>query len=355
MLSQNSHVQTLDFNSSSIGLGLSRIATAIRQKVMPLVTLLLAENQIAVALAVELVHALRDGAPTLTDLDLSGNPVLGVEEGGKDEYTTEFIDELCAWMQEGSKLSVLQLVDVALCGLARDGNGSYQSQAITVLNETLASGSVALRSLNVSGCKVREDDAHHLGKGLVRNRSLERLVLDKTALMVQQVRRAGQTARPTNAKGVWRDTVQSCWSPRTAGDASALAPEGGLLTREIASRLLRSLPLWQLARGERLSLNAVDFSEVDATLMGQLLLQNFSLSCMDLGGSKPLQKEIKVLSDAFVRCRFPLRELSVSGRMLGLEGSASLLDALKECPLEVLDLYAAHRIEPDSRATRLVL
>jgi hypothetical protein len=91
---------------------------------------------------------------------------------------------------------------------------------------------------------------------------------------------------------------------------------------------------------EQLSLNAVDFSEVDATLMGQLLLQNFCLGCIDLGGSKPLPKEIKVLSDAFVRCRFPLRELSVSGRMLGLEGSASLLDALKECPLELLDLTA---------------
>jgi hypothetical protein len=104
-------------------------------------------------------------------------------------YTTDFIDELCAWMQDGAKLVVLQLVDVALCGLARDGNGSYQSQAIALLNETLSSPHVALRSLNVSGCKVREDDAHHLGKGLVRNRSLERLVLDKTALMVQQLAR----------------------------------------------------------------------------------------------------------------------------------------------------------------------
>ena len=69
------------------------------------------------------------------------------------------------------------------------------------------------------------------------------------------------------------------------------------------------LMVQQLARGERLALNAVDFSEVDATLMAQLLLQSLTLTCIDLGGSKPLPKEIKVLSDAFARCRFPLREL----------------------------------------------
>lgn len=126
---------------------------------------------------------------------------------------------------------------------------------------------------------MRDDDAHHLGKSLSRNRSLERLLIDRTTLMVQQ-----------------------------------------------------------LARGERLSLNGVDFSEVDATLMAQLLQQNLVLSCIDLSGSKSLQRETKVLSDAFSRCKFPLRELSVSGRLLGLEGSASLLDALKDCPLEVLDL-----------------
>ena len=45
-----------------------------------------------------------------------------------------------------------------------------------------------------------------------------------------------------------------------------------------------------------------------------------------------------MLSDAFARCRFPLHELSVAGRSLGLEGSASLLDALRECPLAYLDL-----------------
>ena len=107
------------------------------------------------------MHALREGAPNLTDLDLSGNPLLGVEEGGKDEYTTEFIETLCAWMQDGARLLSLQLVDVALCGLARDGNGSYQSQAISVLNETLSSPQVALRSLNVSGCKVTGFGASH--------------------------------------------------------------------------------------------------------------------------------------------------------------------------------------------------
>ena len=54
-----------------------------------------------------------------------------VEEGGKDEVSTELVEALCAWLQEeGTALTVFSLVDVALCGLARDGNRSYQSQAI---------------------------------------------------------------------------------------------------------------------------------------------------------------------------------------------------------------------------------
>ena len=67
--------------------------------------------------------------------------------------------------------------------------------------------------------------------------------------------------------------------------------------------------------------------------MAQLLLHNTRLTSVDVSGTRALPRELKILSDAFARCRFPLREISVAGRCLGLEGSAALLDALKECPL----------------------
>ena len=106
----------------------------------------------------------------------------------------------------------------------------------------------ALRNLNISGCKVRGDEAHQLGKGLARNGTLERLLIDKIALNVQQ-----------------------------------------------------------LIAGERLNMSGIDFSEVDAALMAQLLVHNTQLRCADMSGSKPLQREMKLLSDALVRCSLPLQ------------------------------------------------
>ena len=246
---------------------------------MPLVTLQLAENNISVAQAVELVGALRAGAPHLKELDLSGNPVCGVEEGGKDEFSTELVEALCAWLQEqgqaqeqgqrqpqgqgprraeGPGLTSLSLVDVALCGQARDGNGSYQSQAIGLLVELLGSGHGPLRSLTITGCRVQEDEALDLGKALSKNHTLERLLADRTPLAVQQ-----------------------------------------------------------LLCGERLNLNGLEFSEVDASLMAQLLVHNTTLTCADLGGAKQLTREIKILSDAFSRCRFQVRvRVRVRGRVM---------------------------------------
>ena len=67
-------------------------------------------------------------------------------------------------------------------------------------------------------------------------------------------------------------------------------------------------------------------------------VHNTRLTRIDLSGTRPLPREIKLLSDGFGRCRFPLRELSVNGRALGLESCASLLEPLRHCPLEVLEL-----------------
>ena len=239
LLGENSLLETLELSSSAIGVGVSSISSAIARGRMPLTTLHLAENNLTPHLAIELIGALRAGAPGLLELDLSSNPICGVEEGGADEFTPSFVEVLCSWLQEAPALSSLLMIDVALCGQARDGNGSYQSQGIALLIDALASGATKLRSLSVTGCRLRDDDAHMMGKALSRNLTLERLVVDKTALMVQQ-----------------------------------------------------------LSKGERLSLNAVDFSEIDATLMAQLLLHNAVLTSIDLGGTKPLAREIKVGSPA---------------------------------------------------------
>jgi hypothetical protein len=93
-----------------------------------------------------------------------------------------------------------------------------------------------------------------------------------------------------------------------------------------------------LLRGDTLDVEGEVFSELDATLMVQLLLHNTTLTRIDLSGTRPLPREIKLLSDGFGRCKFPLRELSVNGRTLGLESCASLLEPLRTCPLELLEL-----------------
>ena len=44
--------------------------------------------------------------------------------------------------------------------------------------------------------QVREDDAHLLGKALSRNATLERLLVDKTALSVQHLLSGARLVRP---------------------------------------------------------------------------------------------------------------------------------------------------------------
>ncbi len=50
----------------------------------------------------------------------------------------------------------------------------------------------------------------------------------------------------------------------------------------------------QLLSGERLDVSGDEFSEIDATLMVQLLLYNCTLRTIDLSGTKPLARELKV-------------------------------------------------------------
>ena len=268
--------------------GVSWLSSAISLGVMPLTKLWLEDNAISVLKGVELVRALAAGAPQLQLLDLSSNPICGVEpavDGGRDDFSSTCIEALCDLLRgaegEPCQLSELRLVDVALCGRAKDGNGSYQSQCIGVLVELVGSSDCSLKELDIAGSNMQEEEASLLGKALSKGGELQKLKVDVMLLEPQTLLR---------------------------GHTLDVSSGGG------------------------------EFSEIDATLMVQLLLTNTVLTRLDLSGPKMLTREIKVLSDALGRCKFPLRELDVSGRALGLEGCASLLEPLRGCALETLEL-----------------
>ena len=116
-------------------------------------------------------------------------------------------------------LSELHLVDVALCGRAKDGNGTYQPQAIIALTSLLSSSDCLLHDLDITGSGMQEEEMHALGRGLHKNCMLRVL---KTDMMV--------------------------------------------------------LDPWILLRGDTLDVEGQAFTEFDAMLMVQLLLPNTTLT-----------------------------------------------------------------------------
>lgn len=283
LLAENEQLEEICFTGARVRENLSWISQTISPGRMPLVKLLLADNGISVQQGISLIKALRAGAGQLQVLDLSLNPICGVEEaldGGHDEFDSACIEALAEWVTGACQLQELHLVDVALCGRAKDGNGTYQPSAVGLMIDALGSDKCWLRDLDMTGSGMLEEEAFALGRGLVRNNgSLRVLKVDKLVL------------EPPN-----------------------------------------------LLRGESLDVDGEIFSELDAVLMVQLLLHNTTLTRMDLSGTRPLPREIKILSDALGRCKFPLRELCVNGRGLGLESCASLLEPLRGGVLETLEL-----------------
>ena len=161
---------------------------------MPLATLQLAENNISVAQAVELVGALRTGAPGLKELDLSGNPVCGVEEGGKDEFSTDLVEALCAWLQEeGTSLTSLSLADNGITaeGFRSLAQALRSNRTIVVLDLSdnplgpegaevlvplLEKKDTSLTTLRVSGCELGDAGAKPLMEAMRGSRQLSELL-----------------------------------------------------------------------------------------------------------------------------------------------------------------------------------
>ena len=119
-----------------------------------------------------MAHSMADDCTPHQVLDLSQNPICGDEEaldGGRDEYDTRCIEALAAWLTGPCQLQELYLVDVALCGRAKDGNGMYQPGCLHVLAEMLGSERCWLRDLDLTGSAMREEETFALGRGLVHN------------------------------------------------------------------------------------------------------------------------------------------------------------------------------------------
>ena len=83
-------------------------------------------------------------------------------------------------------LSELHLVEVGLCGRAKDGNGSYRSGGVEVIVAMLSSAGCPLRDLDLTGSAMREEEAHALGRGLASSCSLRVLKVDQMVLEPHQ-------------------------------------------------------------------------------------------------------------------------------------------------------------------------
>ena len=144
LLSSNEHLAEICFTGARVRDQLEWLSSAIALGKLPLTKLLLADNGISVAQGVRLIEALRIGAPQLLVLDLSLNPICGVEEaldGGRNEFDTTCIEALRDYLLPGSgggngrvdghegggricsgcHASELHLVGIALCGSPCDG------------------------------------------------------------------------------------------------------------------------------------------------------------------------------------------------------------------------------------------
>ena len=300
LLGRNERVQLVRLGGAACGAAAAHVSEAIGRGTMPLQQLHLPNNALTPELCVQLVRALRRGSPHLELLDLSENPICGIAvetEGVADAFSPSAIAALCSWLDgrpddsadvdadtddaTPCNLRVLRLRDVALCGQAADGSGAFRPQALSLLTALIGGGKCPLRELELAGCRLRRghEATRALGRALASNGELRRLRVDRAHIEVGRV-----------------------------------------------------------LRGDALDLAGRDFSEVDAALIAPLLLHNRSITRIDLSGDAHATAAVRALADAFAAAGLRPHELSASGRLLGLEGTAALLEPLRSSPLECLDL-----------------
>ena len=169
LIGYNTSLTQLRMDKAQIGDKVMRLIPCFGT--LPLKVLSLVANSISAQHGSELIQALPS---QLEYLDLSDNPICGVDDNGKDEFTTECVEKLTRL----ERLEELKLARIALCGRSPGGNGSYETRAAEQLLHILQERpELQWKVLDVGGSGMKREEATRLSAAAL-TRGIKTLTLD---------------------------------------------------------------------------------------------------------------------------------------------------------------------------------